>query len=225
MSAASKTVDEPAEEAAAPPSLALRAKRLLIAPLLLLKRLRRPKAVKQSEEAEEAQPRAGNARRGASEETETAPAAALPLWRRLLPYGLLLLAGTAAGGGAIYWLSAQVIAHQSTELSEQADDIARLKGVLAGYDRMMLENHRKLETEKGKRAELGNRLAIAQSDLTRRPPPREAPAAPSVAAPSASGQPSPARGQTEAGKTGDCTLRPGSIGSTLKSCLEEFNRP
>ena len=95
MSAASKTVDEPAEEAAPPPGLALRAKRLLIAPLLLLGRLRQSKASETDEEAEAVPPAPRNARRSEADEAEAAPAAP-PWWRRLLPYGLVLLAGTVA---------------------------------------------------------------------------------------------------------------------------------
>ncbi|MBI4988203.1 MAG: hypothetical protein HZC23_05210 [Rhodocyclales bacterium] len=205
LSAASESDDE----AAPRPGLVLRAKRLLIAPLLLLKRLRRAKATPE-DEAEEASPGARNARRAESDDATEAPAAP-PLWRRFLPYGLVLLAGAVAGGGAIYWLSAQVIALQATELGERQDEIARLKGVLAGYDRMMLKNSRKLEEEQGKRAETENRLAIAQTDLTRRPPPGDARGTGGQAA-------------AGAGKAADCTLRPGSIGSTLKGCLEEFNR-
>ncbi len=210
MSAASKTVDEPAEEATPPPGLALRAKRLLIAPLLLLRRLRRTKASDEDAEAEAAPPGARDTRRSEADEAEAAPATPA-WWRRLLPYGLTLLAGIVAGSGGIYWFSARIIAHQSASLSEQGDEITRLKGVLAGYDKLMLESHRKLEAEKGKRAELGNRLAIAQSDLTRRPPPEDH-RDPGVS------------GHAGADKALDCTLRPGSIGSTLKACLEEFNR-
>ena len=215
MPTASETVDETDEEAAPRPSLVLRLKRLLSAPFLLLGRLRRSRAELEETEAEEARPDRRDARREETE-AETEAQAVPPLWRRLLPYGLLLLAGASAGGGGIYWLSAQEIARQSTALDERQDEIARLKGVLAGYDKMVLQNHKKLEAEQGKRAEIENRLSMAQADLTRRPAPREAPAASS-----APGQ----RNPTEAGKTGDCTLRPGSVGSTLKSCLEEFNRP
>lgn len=214
MSAASKSVDEPVEEASPPPGLALRAKRLLIAPLLLLKRMRRSKAADENEETEEAGPSQRNTRREEADTEEAAPTAP-PLWRRLLPYGLVLLAGIAAGGGTIYWLSAQIIAHQSAELGEQQQEVTRLKGMLAGYDQMMLETHKKLEAEKGKRAELGNRLAIAQSDLTRRPPTEERR---NTGPQGSSGNP------TDAGPGGDCTLHPGSIGSTLKACLDEFNR-
>ena len=201
---------ESAEEAAPRPGFVLRAKRLLIAPLLLLRRLRRAKAAPESEEAEAPKPRARNAGREDTHEEEQAPAAP-PLWRRMLPYGLVLLTGTVAGGGAIYWLSAQVIALQSAELGEQNEEIARLKGVLAGYDKMMLKNSKKLEDEQGKRAEIENRLAIAQTDLTRRPPPGE-------------GRGTGGQAAAGAGKAADCTLRRGSIGSTLKACLEEFNR-
>lgn len=202
------------EEAAPRPGLVLRAKRLLIAPLLLLKRLRRTKAAPESEASEEGKPRARNAGREETDETAQAPATP-PLWRRMLPYGLVLLAGAVAGGGAIYWLSAQVIALQAAELGEQSDDLTRLKGVLAGYDKMVLQHHKKLEAEQGRRAEIENRLAIAQTDLTRRPPPREARnTVTQGAAGNASG----------AGKAADCTLRPGSVGDTLKACLEEFNR-
>lgn len=146
-------------------------------------------------------------------EAETEAPAVPPLWRRLPSCGLLLLAGAGVGGSGMYWLSAQEIARQSTALDERQDEIARLKGVLAGYDKMVLQNHKKLEAEQGKRAEIENRLSMAQADLTRRP-----------AAPAASSAPGQ-RNPTEAGKTGDCTLRPGSIGSTLKDCLAEFNRP
>jgi hypothetical protein len=215
LSTASETIDESAEEAAPRPSLSMRAKRLLIAPLLLLRRLRRPKAAPESEESDEARPGARDARREESDEEAQAPAAP-PLWRRLLPYGLVLLAGAAAGGGAIHWLSAQVIASQSAELDERQDEVARLKGVLAGYDKMVLQNHKKLEAEQGKRAEIENRLAIAQTDLTRRPPPGEAR--------NTGGTQGPASNASGAGKTADCTLRPGSVGNTLKACLEKFNR-
>lgn len=200
------------EEAAPRPGLVLRAKRLLLAPLLLLRRLRQPKT--ETAEAEEARPDATDKRREAADEDAEAPAAP-PLWRRMLPYGLLLLAGAVAGGSAIYWLSAQVIALQSAELGEQNDEIARLKGVLAGYDRMMLKNSRKLEEEQGKRAETENRLAIAQTDLTRRPPPAEG---------RTTSTQGPAANASGGGKAADCTLRPGSVGNTLKACLEEFNR-
>lgn len=209
MSAASKTIDEPAEEAAPPPGLALRAKRLLIAPLLLLRRLRQGKTPEE-DAAEAGPPDARDIRRSEADEAEAAPAAP-PWWRRLLPYGLALLAGTVAGGGGIYWLSAQIMSHQAAALAEQDDEIARLKGVLAGYDRLMLDNHRKLEAEKGKRAELGNRLAIAQSDLTRKTPPED-------------NRGTDATGHAVSGKGLDCTLRAGSISGTLKACLEEFNR-
>lgn len=209
MSAASKAIDEPAEDASPQPGLALRARRLLIAPLLLLRRLRRTKASEGNGEAEAAPPDPRSARRREADEAETSPAAP-PWWRRLLPYGLVLLAGTVAGGGGIHWLSAQIVSHQAAALAQQDDEIARLKGMLAGYDKMMLDSHRKLEAEKGKQAELGNRLAIAQSDLAQRPQ-REGNRHAGAAA------------QAGAGKTLDCTLRPGSIGSALKACLEEFN--
>lgn len=202
------------EEAAPRPGLVLRAKRLLIAPLLLLRRLRQPKAAPESEASEEAKPRARNAGREEPDGAEQAPATP-PLWRRTLPYGLVLLAGAIGGGSTVYWLSAQVIALQAAELGEQNDDLTRLKGVLAGYDKMVLQNHKKLEAEQGKRAEIENRLAIAQTDLTRRPPPGEA---------RHTGTQGPVSNASGAGKTSDCTLRPGSVGNTLKACLEEFNR-
>jgi hypothetical protein len=210
LSTASETVDE-AEEGAMPrPSLVLRLKRLLAAPLLLLRRLRPLKA-----EAEEDTAEAAPDRRGArGEEIDGAAEAPVPPppWRRLLPYGLVLLAGAAAGGGGMYWLSAQVIARQAAELGDQQEEVARLQGVLAGYDQMVLQNKKKLEEEQSKRVVLENRLAMAQADLTRQPAAggRGAPAQ------AAAGQP---------GKAGDCTLRPGSIGNTLKDCLAEFNRP
>jgi hypothetical protein len=210
LSTASETVDE-AEDGAIPrPGLVLRLKRLLAAPLLLLRRLRQPKA-EAEEEAAEAEPDRRNTRREESDEEAEVPAAPSP-WRRLLPYGLVLLAGAGAGGGGMYWLSAQVIARQTAELGEQQEEVARLKGVLAGYDQLVLQNRKKLEEEQSRRVALENRLAMAQADLTRQPAAggRGAPAQ------AAAGQP---------GKAGDCTLRPGSIGSTLKDCLAEFNRP
>ena len=210
MSTASETVDE-AEDGAIPrPGLVLRLKRLLAAPLLLLRRLRQPKA-EAEEETAEAMPDRRGARCEEVDEATEIPAAPPP-WRRLLPYGLVLLAGAGAGGGGMYWLSAQVIARQTAELDEQQEEVARLKGVLAGYDQLVLQNRRKLEEEQSRRVALENRLAMAQADLTRQPAAggRGAPAQ------AAAGQP---------GKAGDCTLRPGSIGSTLKDCLAEFNRP
>ncbi|MCZ7653778.1 MAG: hypothetical protein M5R42_05085 [Rhodocyclaceae bacterium] len=210
MSAASKTVDEPAEEAAPPPGLALRAKRLLIAPCFCsgdCARARHRKRTKKRKPCRRPRATPGAAKRMKRKRR--------PRHRRggaaSCPYGLVLLAGTVAGGGGIYWLSAQIISHQAAALTEQDDEIARLKGVLAGYDRLMLENHRKLEAEKGKRAELGNRLAIAQSDLTRRTPPED-------------DHGTDATGHAVPGKGLDCTLRAGSISGTLKACLKEFNR-
>ena len=206
MSTASETVDESEAEAAPRPGLVLRLKRLLAAPLLLLRRLRRPKAGTYGEEAD--------ADRGDEEDAAGSPAAP-PLWRRLLPYGLVLLAGAAAGGAAIYGLSAQVVARQAAELNARQDEAMRLKGVLAGYDKLMLQTRKKLEEEQGKRAELENRLAMAQSDLLR---PSQPPAG------RGGGDQGASRSAAVTGKMADCTLRPGSAGATLKDCLAEFNR-
>lgn len=211
MSTASETVDAASEEAAPRPSLVLRLKRLLAGPLLWLRHLRRRK---QTEVEEDVPPARARDRREESEEAEEIPAGP-PLWRRALPYVLVLLAGAAAGGGAVYWLSAQIIAHQSIHLAEQDEEVTRLKGVLAGYDRMMLQSKKKLDEEQGKRAEVENRLSMAQTDLAQRQ-------ASAAAAPGA--RPEKGGSASAPGKTGECTLHPGTIGSTLKGCLEEFNR-
>jgi len=211
LSTASETVDEAGEEAMPRPGLVLRLKRLLAAPLLLLRRLRRPKEETEEEAATEAVPDRRDTRREESDEEAEVPAAP-SRWHRLLPYGLVLLAGAGAGGGGMYWLSAQVIARQAAVLDEQQAEVARLKGLVAGYDQLVLQNRKKLEEEQSKRVALENRLAMAQADLTRQPAAVER-GAPAQAA---AGPP---------GKAGDCTLRPGSIGSTLKDCLAEFNRP
>lgn len=212
MSTASETIDEAEEEAAPRPSLVLRLKRLIAAPVLLLRRLRRPKEEAGGEEEAEAR----DARREESSNEAEAPAASPP-WRRLLPYALVLMAGASAGGGLIYWLSAQVISRQAAELDEQQTEVERLKGLVAGYDKLVLQNKKKLEEEQGKRVEVENRLAIAQAELTRQPP---AAASRSSAAPR-----NPSAAAAEASKGGNCTLRPGTIGDTLKDCLAEFNRP
>lgn len=214
MSAASDIVDETEAEAAPRPGLVVRLKRLLAAPWLLLRRLRRARADAEEIEAAEDEPVRRDAQHDATEEETEAPAAP-SRWRRLLPYALVLLAGTAAGGGTLYWLSAQVIARQAAELDAQQSEVARLKGLVAGYDKLTLQNKKKLEEEQGKRAELENRLAMAQAELTRPPPP--------AAVRSAGAAPAAGRA-ADPGKAADCTLRPGTIGSTLKSCLEEFNR-
>ena len=221
MSTASDTVDESGEEAPPKPSLGLRLKRLLVAPLLLLRRLRKPAAAEAAEEDDAPRARGRDRGRGrdeAEEETEAVPAGP-PLWRRALPYAIVFALGAAAAGGAVSWLSGQVIARQSAQIAEQEDDIARLKGVLAGYDKMMLQNRKKFEEEQGRRAEAENRLAMAQTDLARRAAPRETAATPGPASPRGA-----AARPADPGKTGDCTLRPGTAGSTLKGCLEDFNR-
>lgn len=217
MSTASETVDEVEEAAALRPSLVLRLKRLLVAPLLLLRRLRKPA---QAEEAmaDDASPARGRDRgRGRDEEAEEAEAvpAGPPRWRRALPYAIVFALGAAAAGGTVSWLAAQVIARQSAQIDTQEADIARLKGVLAGYDKMMLQNRKKLEVEQGRRAEAENRLAMAQTDLLRQP---QASSGRSGSAQGAS------RNAAGSGKMADCTLRPGSAGTTLKDCLAEFNR-
>lgn len=190
LTTASETVDGAEEDAAPRPGPVLRLKRLLTAPLRLLRRLRRPGA-----------------------ETEAAAAgtpAGAPAWRRLLPYGGVLLAGAVAGGGAGYWLSAHALARQAAALDAQQAEIARLKGLLAGYDSLILQHRKKLEAEQGRRVELENRLAMAQAELTRPP----------LAA--GRGKAAPA---TIPARAGDCTLRGSSIGDALKGCLSEFNRP
>ena len=211
MSTASDIIAESEAEAAPRPGLALRLKRLLAAPILLLRRLRQPHAGTQAGEAEAEERDLRDETADENAEASAAP----PPWRRLLPYGLVLLAGAAAGGGALYWLSAQAIARQAAEIDEQQSEVARLKGLVAGYDKMMLQTRKKLEEEQGKRAELENRLAMAQADLLRQP---QAPSGRNSAASNAS------HNAAGSGKTADCTLRPGTIGSTLKSCIEEFNR-
>ena len=217
MSTASETVDEVEEAAALRPSLVLRLKRLLVAPLLLLRRLRKPA---QAEEAmaDDASPARGRDRgRGRDEEAEEAEAvpAGPPRWRRALPYAIVFALGAAAAGGTVSWLAAQVIARQSAQIDTQEADIARLKGVLAGYDKMMLQNRKKLEVEQGRRAEAENRLAMAQADLLGQPP---------AAAGRSGGAPGASRNAAGSGKMADCTLRPGSAGATLKDCLADFNR-
>lgn len=214
MSTASETVDESEAEAPPRPSLVLRLKRLLAAPVLLLRRLRQPKAEAEDGEAEGTEAR--ESRREESDGEEAEAPAVRPLWRRLLPYGLILLAGGAAGGGTIYWLSAQVIARQSAELGEQQAEVERLKGLVAGYDKLTLQNKKKLEEEQGKRAELENRLSMAQADLLRQPFTAESRQGATTRKPSAV--------TAEAGKGGNCTLRPGTVGNSLKDCLAEFNR-
>jgi hypothetical protein len=213
LSIAADTVDE--DEAAPRPGLALRLKRLLAAPLLLLRRLRRPPS---EDVVEEAPPgRADDRRREkdeGAEEAAEAPAG-LPPWRRALPSLLAALAGAAIAGGAAAWLSAQVVSRQSAELGAQGEEITRLKGVLAGYDKMMLQNKKRLDTEQGRRAEAENRLSQAQTDLLRQPPPRE-----NTGAASSAGA-----GRQAGSMAADCTLKPGSVGSALKSCLDEFNKP
>ncbi|MBM3392518.1 MAG: hypothetical protein FJY34_11195 [Betaproteobacteria bacterium] len=213
MPTASQAIEESADEAAPKPSLGLRLKRLLVAPLLLLRRLRKPAPAADAEE-DDAPPARGRGR-GRDEDAEEAGAgpAGPPLWRRALPYAVVFALGAAAAGGAVSWLSGQVIARQAEAMSAQDDEIVRLKGVLAGYDRMMLQNKKKLEEEQGRRAEAENRLSIAQTNLARQ------------AAPPAASSASTATGSAGSrDKTGDCTLRPGAAGSTLKGCLEEFNR-
>lgn len=212
MSTASETIDEAEDEPAPRPSLVLRLKRLLAAPVLLLRRLRRP----QAEAGGEEEAAAPDARREESSDEAGAPTAPPP-WRRLLPYGLVLLAGAAAGGGLNYWLSAQVVSRQAAVLGEQQAEIERLKGLVAGYDKMILKNQKKLEEEQGKRVALENRLATAQADLMRQPP------APAESRADAAAR-KPAASPTDPGKGGNCMLRPGTIGSSLKDCLAEFNR-
>ena len=190
LTAASETVDGAEEEAAPRPGPVLRLKRLLAAPLPLL-RLRRPGA-----ETDEAAT------------TAQTPAIA-PAWRRLLPYGCVLLAGAVAGGGAGYGLSAHAIARQATALDAQQAEVARLKGLLAGYDTLIQQNRKKLEAERVRRVELENRLAMVQAELRRPPAAGRGKAAPA----------------TMPAKAGDCTLRGDSIGDALKGCLSEFNRP
>ncbi len=216
MSTVSETIDEAAGEAVPKPSLVLRLKRLLVAPLLLWHRLRRPLPAAATEKAEDAPPARAHDRRGDEKADETAEVPAGPaLWRRALPLVLACALGAIAAAGAASWLTGRIIVRQTGLLSAQEAEIVRLKGVLAGYDRMMLQNKKKLEEEQGRRAEAENRLAQAQSDLARRLPPADA---------AAGLRAGPAGGRPGAGKTGDCTLHPGSIGSTLKGCLEEFSR-
>ncbi len=219
MSTASQAIEESADEAPQKPSLGLRLKRLLVAPLLLLRRLRKPAPAAEAEEDDAPPARErGRGREEDAEEAETAPAGP-PLWRRALPYAVVFALGAAAAGGAVSWLSGQVIARQATIMAEQEADIARLRGVLIGYDKMMLQNKKKLEEEQGRRAEAENRLAMAQTDLARRTAPRE-----TATAPGPAGTRGGATRPVDPGRTGDCTLRPGAAGSTLKGCLEEFNR-
>jgi len=220
MPTASQAIEESAEEAPPKPSLGLRLKRLLIAPLLLLRRLRKPAPAEAAEE-DDAPPVRGR-ERGRKEEAEEAEAvpARPPLWRRALPYAVVFALGAAAAGGAVSWLSGQAIARQAAIMAEQETDIERLRGVLAGYDKMMLQNRKKLEEEQGRRAEAENRLSIAQTDLARQAAP------PAPVANGGTGTRPASRGGSAGSrdKTGDCTLRPGAAGSTLKGCLEEFNR-
>jgi hypothetical protein len=145
-------------------------------------------------------------------ETETAapPRRSLLLHlKRLLPCGVVLLAATATGVGVFFGWSAQRDAARAAELEALRAEVTRLKGMLAGYDRLALENRRRLEEEQSRRIALENRLAMAQAELKRT-------AAAGAGNTAAAAKPA---------KAIDCTVRPGGLGKTLKECLAEFNRP
>lgn len=134
--------------------------------------------------------------------TQGAEPRPVPRWRRLAPQAAAFALGAALAGTTAHWLGNAAAARQAERLAAQEAEVARLKGVLAGYDTLLLQSRRRLEEEQGRRLEAENRLARAQADLARR-----------AAAPPAG-----------AGRSIDCTLHAGRAGHTLKDCLEAFNR-
>lgn len=228
MSLSSGTIDEDEAGSAPAPGLTLRLKQWLIAPVRLLARLRHAKVSETGEDAEEVAARPpphnrsnnrphnrSNNRLEEEAKQETVSATTPPLWRRLWPYGLVLLAGLAMGGGLMYALDAKVLAQKADELDRQAAEVTRLQALVAGYDKLVLKNDKVLASEKGRRAEAENRLASAQADLARLP---------QVDQGTRTDQTAGSAGQAVQGnQRGRCTLQSNSLGQTLKACLDEFN--
>lgn len=191
----------------------------------LFGRLRR-KSGDEAAEVEEARPVSSRiAEADGVDEEESAPA---PRNRRrgLLIYGSVLLAGAAAGGTAAYLMLSKIVLAQSEEIGRQQEEIGKQKTLLTGYEKILVLDHRKLEDhEKAlaldlkKLEERQARLVEAEKQLAQLRQDHAASTYRPDQAPSAGN-----KAQAGATRTGDCELRPGSIGDTLKNCIKEFNR-
>lgn len=164
----------------------------------------------------------------AAEDGEDAPAAAPPRRRlvQLAGYAAVLLAGASIGGAGAYALLAGALSEQSAEIGRQQEALAQQNALLAGYERILVLDHRQLEAEQARLAtqekafdadarkleERKARLAETERRLAQLRQERAAPA-PAAGAKAADGAP----------RSGNCDLRGGNIGAALKSCIDEFN--
>lgn len=155
-------------------------------------------------------------------------------WRSRAAYAALLLAGISAGGGGTYFFFSGLVAKQSAEIGRKQETIEKQDALLAGYEKILVIDHRKLEEEQAKLQgqekaldhdartlkerkagleEAERRLAqLRQERANGDPRPSQPPPA---------GNRSP---QADAARAGSCDLRAGNVGATLKNCIEEFNR-
>jgi hypothetical protein len=154
-------------------------------------------------------------------------------WRSLPGYAAAILVGAVAAGSGAYFFLSGLLTRQATEISQRQEEIAEQKALLAGYERILVLETRKIEEEQARLAgqekalaldhkmlgedqakldEARKRLALLQQERTK-----------GIYRPDAVPSPGNKASSGSAG-TGGCDVRAGNVGATLKACIDEFNR-
>jgi len=212
------------EERDAPPDgLPARLKRLLRAVIVAMRRVkqaiaarfqRAPAEGEEEAEADESHVDSRSASRPDShrntradetDEAEEPVAAPRSWWRSLAIYASVLLIGAGAGGSGAYYYLSDLIATRSVEITRQRNEIVRQAKYVA-------EAKRKIEAQQAKRIEAENRLALMLAD-------GKIPQAGLAAGDSAGSS----QGAADP-HNGNCKLRSGDVGASLKDCIADFNR-
>jgi len=175
--------------------------------------------------SERAPPQAG-AGDGGTTETRT------PRWRRLAISAAAVLLCVSAGAGLAYLGLSRQLAARAAELAHQASEIARQEVEIVQRDDSLAAKSKEIEQQKEtlKAAEAQVSRLAAAATAAAAVPPADAPV--SVAArvelPAAAPLPMrrPAADVSTGGSAGagDCTVKPGSVATTLKRCIDDFNR-
>ncbi len=200
------------EDYEAPPDgLPARLKAALRAGIFTLRRVKQGVAARFQRAPAEAEEKAEDARadKGVrdradeSEVVEETGASPRKLWVSLLIYSSVLLVGAGTGGGYAYY-------YLSTMLTTRSDEIVRLRSEITQQTKYAAESKKKVDAEQAKRISAENRLALMLAN-------RENPNAPSQ-------EGGPATRSAADTRVGNCQLRSGAIGATLKDCIADFNR-
>ena len=155
-------------------------------------------------------------------------------WRRLPAYVAAILAGALVAGAGAYWFFSGHLDRQAAETKRQQDELARQQALVAGYEKILVQESRKAESERERLISREKSLDREQRQLAqdragleeaskqfaRLPDP---PGSPFRAGASTAAAP-PTKASSGTPAAGNCEVHAGSVSTSLKACIDEFNR-